>query len=53
MGAFEATAYGRQIAIVTANDQVYSWRIAAKDGKAVGRIGVSPVIDLDFNFRNR
>ena len=54
--AFEATAYGRQTAIAAANDPKFAYtlgEIAAKDGKAVGvNWGFSPVIDLDFNFRN-
>ena len=54
--AFEATAYGRQMAIAAANDPKFAYtlgEIAAKDGKAVGvNWGFSPVIDLDFNFRN-
>lgn len=54
--AFEATAYGRQMAVAATGDSKDAYtlgKIAARDGRAVGvNWGFSPVIDLDFNFRN-
>jgi beta-N-acetylhexosaminidase len=50
------TGYGRQMAVSAANDPKYAYtlgKIAAHDAKAVGvNWGFSPVVDLDFNFRN-
>lgn len=54
--AFEATAYGRQMAVAATGDAKDAYtlgKIAARDGKAVGvNWGFSPVVDLDFDFRN-
>ncbi|MGY3780100.1 glycoside hydrolase family 3 protein [Streptococcus gallolyticus] len=54
--AIEATAYGSQMAVAASNDSNNAYtlgKIAASDGKEVGiNWGFSPVVDLDFNFRN-
>ena len=54
--SFEATAFGRQMAVAATNDPRDAYTlgdIAAREGRELGvNWGFSPVIDLDFNFRN-
>lgn len=54
--AVEATAYGRQMAVAATADPSKAYilgKIASRDGSAVGvNWGFSPVVDLDYNFRN-
>ncbi|MBS4462143.1 glycoside hydrolase family 3 protein [Aerococcaceae bacterium zg-B36] len=54
--AFEGTAFGRQMAVAAtgnAEDAYTLGKIAARDGKEVGvNWGFSPVVDVDYNFKN-